>query len=263
MKHQLATRIVMVLAFTATVIAFSAFRQKDSTDEKYSFREETTEYEDTTTPRKRNGIENGQLDDKIEKAMDNLDRQMKQLDLQMKKIDFSKMQKDIDASLSKIDFDKIGREIDVAIKKIDWDKIESEMSDTIKKVKKLEMNKVKLDMEKARAQITKQREAMKLQDGKVRLQVEKAMEQAWENMKDARKNMEKAREELNAMREFTDELEKDGLIDKKKGYRIEIKNNELYLNDKQQPKEVTEKYRKYFKKDNYTIISEGTGRARI
>ncbi|MDB5190869.1 MAG: hypothetical protein JWQ96_432 [Segetibacter sp.] len=263
MKHQVATRLVLVLAFTATTIAFSAFSQKNPAEEKNYFRPKSEGYNDTTPPRKRNRIEDGELNDKIEQAMRNLEVQMTKLEEQMKKMDFSKMQKDIDASLSKVDFDKIGREIDVAMKKVDWDKVEKEVSQSIEKVKKVEMVKVKEELEKVKQQLEKEKLNIKLNDGKIKEHVEEAIEQAREGMQEARKSMEKAKVELGQLREFTNELQKDGLIDRKKGYRIEIKDGDLYLNDKQQPKEISDKYRKYFKKDNYTIVSEAEDKIRI
>jgi hypothetical protein len=69
--------------------------------------------------------------------------------------------------------------------------------------------------------------------------------------------MEKAMAEVKLLKEFTDELEKDGLIDKKKGYKVEVKDGELYINGTKQSKETTEKYRKYFKKDNFSISTDG------
>ena len=62
------------------------------------------------------------------------------------------------------------------------------------------------------------------------------------------------------MKEFTDELEKDGLIDKDKGYSIEWKNGgELYINGKKQSKEISDKYKKYYKKDGWRIEMNGHG----
>ena len=40
-------------------------------------------------------------------------------------------------------------------------------------------------------------------------------------------------------------MEADGLIDKKKGYTIEWKSGELYINGTEQPKNVSDKYKKY------------------
>ena len=73
-------------------------------------------------------------------------------------------------------------------------------------------------------------------------------------MEKAKIGIEKAKKELLQLKEFTDGLQKDGLIDKKKGYSIEWKNGgELYINGNKQPKEVSDKYRKYYKKDGYKI----------
>ena len=41
--------------------------------------------------------------------------------------------------------------------------------------------------------------------------------------------------------------------DKKKGYKIQWKNGNLYINGKEQPKSVSDKYRKYEKRDGYEI----------
>ncbi|MDQ6756439.1 MAG: hypothetical protein M3004_05845 [Bacteroidota bacterium] len=55
------------------------------------------------------------------------------------------------------------------------------------------------------------------------------------------------------VKEMTTEMEKDGLINKKEGYNIEYKNKELLINGKKQSNEVTEKYRKYFKGEDFQI----------
>jgi len=65
-------------------------------------------------------------------------------------------------------------------------------------------------------------------------------------------------EDLKLMNLLTSALEKDGLIDTRKPYKLEIKDSEFYINGKKQSKEVRGKYQKYFRKDstdNYTIQS--------
>ena len=55
-------------------------------------------------------------------------------------------------------------------------------------------------------------------------------------------------------------VQKDGLIDKNKGYSIEWKNGgELYINGKKQTKEISDKYKKYYKKDGWRIEMNGHG----
>jgi hypothetical protein len=50
------------------------------------------------------------------------------------------------------------------------------------------------------------------------------------------------------MKEFTSELEKDGLIDRKKDYEIEWRKGNLYINGVQQSQEVTNKYKNITRK---------------
>jgi hypothetical protein len=69
------------------------------------------------------------------------------------------------------------------------------------------------------------------------------------------------KKDLAVMTDLTTALEKDGLIDNKKPYKLEIRDGELYINGKKQTKKVNDKYRKYFKNDNYTITNDGDQQA--
>ena len=51
-------------------------------------------------------------------------------------------------------------------------------------------------------------------------------------------------------------MEKDGLLKTDQDYTIEFKNGTLTINGKVQPKEVTDKYSKYMRKESFTIKSE-------
>lgn len=119
------------------------------------------------------------------------------------------------------------------------------------KVSKLKMEEAAKEMEHMKANLEKQKAHIKLNSGKIKEDIEKAM-------KNAKKSIENAKEELRNMKEFTDVLEKDGLIDKSKAYKIEVKNGELYIDGKKQSKETSDKYRRYYRKSNFTIdMSEG------
>ena len=67
-------------------------------------------------------------------------------------------------------------------------------------------------------------------------------------------------EDLKLMNLLTAALEKDGLIDTRKPYKLEIKDGEFHIDGKKQSEEVKDKYKKYFRKDStdpYTIQSNG------
>lgn len=65
------------------------------------------------------------------------------------------------------------------------------------------------------------------------------------------------KKDLELMSDLTNALEKVGLVDNKKPYKLEIKNGELYIDGKKQPKEVNDKFKRYFKNDDYTISNDG------
>jgi hypothetical protein len=65
------------------------------------------------------------------------------------------------------------------------------------------------------------------------------------------------KQDLALMTKLTNALEKDELVDNKKPYKLEIKDGELYINGEKQSKEVSDKFRKYFKNDNYTVTNDG------
>jgi hypothetical protein len=65
------------------------------------------------------------------------------------------------------------------------------------------------------------------------------------------------KQDLALMSKLTNALEKDELVDNKKPYKLEIKDGELYINGEKQTKEVSDKFRKFFKNDNYTVTNDG------
>jgi hypothetical protein len=237
-RHLSPTAIVFVLALTALIIGFSAFSQKEKSA-PYSFRKQSDAGPDSDTTTRRQH-------DKY---------------LTDKDLDKIKVQKTVDEAMQKIDFKKMNRQLEQSMKQLDHQKLQREMKETMARVEKVDMPRIKIEMDRARRQL--EREHTQFNSEHVKEQLRDARKHAEEGMKHARESMEKAREELRGMRDFTNELQKDGLIDKKKGYKIELKSGELYINDQKQPKEVNDKYRKYYKKENFTIKTDADEGVRI
>lgn len=245
-----ATRLVFMLAFAAAVIAFSAFRQKDTTRQK-TFRDGFSRGdEDTTTSRKRNRSQNEYHLDQLDSHMKIIDDQMIELEKDRKDFDVSKIQAEVDEELKKIDFDKVAREVDEAIAKIDFDKINEEIKKSNQDLAKINMEEIKKEMEKVKAELKKEKLKVDIDFPKIKQEVNESMEKA-------QKDMQKAKAEMNAMKEFSDVLEKDGLIDKNKSFTIEVKDGELFLNGVKQNKKVQEKYRQYLENRSFKL-SNGT-----
>lgn len=237
-------KLVMVLAITALTIGFTAFSQKQK-DGRYSFRNKQNSGIDSSTSGQRNRNVTSGDRDKLEEAMQKLDQQMQQLDEQMQKLDMQ-----LNTDLKEVNEQKISQQIDEAMSNVDWEKINGEIEKSKAALDKVNIAQIKTELARAKAELakhkTEQLQAARIDHKKIRAEVEEAM-------KKARVDMEKAKEELANLQAFTSELDKDGLIDKSKGYKIEVKENELYINGQKQSKEISEKYKKYYKKSNFTI----------
>lgn len=192
----------------------------------------------------------------LDQAMKELDRAMADMNRNMK-MDFSKMDRELKMAMEeikKIDFEKIGHEVEAELRKVNWDEARTEinkaMREAQKEINEIDMKEIKKEIEKAKAEVSKERISAHVDMQKIKESVERGLA-------GARIGIEKAKKELSQLKEFTESLEKDGLINRKKGYKVEIKDNELYINGSKQPKEVNEKYKKYFKDENFTIRSDG------
>jgi hypothetical protein len=113
------------------------------------------------------------------------------------------------------------QEAKAEIEKIDWNEIQQQVKDAGKEVEKAKAELKNMDMKKV--------------------------------MAEAKQGVDKAKNELRQLRTMFTEMEKDGLIDTKKGFKIEYKDNELFINGEKQSDAVKDKYRQYFKDGNFKI----------
>ncbi len=209
---------------------------------------------DTTPTRKKDRREYKVGD--LDQAMKELDRAMVDMDKNMK-LDFSKMDREIKAAMDeikKIDFEKIGHEVEAELKKVNWEEanieIKKAMREAQKEINGIDMKEIKKEIEKAQKELSKEKIAANIDMQKIRESVDKGIA-------GARISIEKAKKEISQLKEFTESLEKDGLINRKKGYKVEIKNKEMYINGTKQSKEVNEKYKKYFREDDFVLRNDG------
>ncbi len=186
-------------------------------------------------------LEKVNIDLELERAMQEVDKAMKNLDLQQAELD-------IQLALKEVNFEKIKAEVDKAMKEIDFKKIEQEVKESIAKIDfekmQLELEKVKdIDMKEVQVEMEKAKEEMK----KIRPQLEK-------ELKNARVEIEKAKTEMKEYKAFVDDLDKDGLINKKESYSITHKDGKLKINDKEASAETYQKHRSFLEKHkNFNI----------
>ena len=236
---------LLVAGLLGITVIIAASWQTDNKKSKGSTINNATR--DTTEPKQRGDDKDELRINELDNVMQQLDVQMQKLDLQMKDLNVN-ISKQIQQALANVDVEKINKEVEANIKKIDFDKIKVDVDKSIEQAKEQIKN---IDMDKLKIQMNE------LQN---KFNSEEFKKQIDDAMNGAKESMEKAKKELQDMKDFTDQLQKDGLIDKKNGYSIEWKNGgELYINGKKQPKEISDKYKKYYKKDGWRIEMNGEG----
>jgi flagellar motor protein MotB len=172
-----------------------------------------------------------------------MEKMKQKLHESLKEINTEKIQQDIERSrkhLEKVDMEKTRENLDRALSKL--------RSQDVQKLIEESMSKV--NMEEMRSKMERVQEEMEKNKDKMKFDLEKAKE-----------NLKKAKTELKAYQEMIEDMENDGLIDTHEDYKIQFKNNELFINGKRQSSEVTDKYRKYFKED--TVIEKQGGNMNI
>ncbi len=179
-----------------------------------------------------------------------LDKKMAELDEKLKGLDM-KIESQIKDAMAKVDIEKVLQEAEASIKNIDLSAIEERTQDAVRKaqveMKKIDFSKLESDLQKAQQELTSEKFKEQFNAEKLQNEIDAAMQ-------NARESIEKAKENLSDTNEFISVLEKDGLINKKKVFTIEWKENgDLFINGTKQSQTIADKYRKYFKKGGYTI----------
>jgi chromosome segregation ATPase len=208
---------------------------------------------------KRNAEKETDAIERLNKQMAQLDEAMKQVGEEIKNIDFEKINKEVELSMKKIDMEKIKKEIDESMAKIDWKKMEADMAKAKVEIASLNIEEMKKEIEAAlNIDMSKLKEELaRIKVDIPKIDMKEIIENAQKGIETAKVELARAKEEMKAYKTMLKDMEQDGLIDTKKEFLIEYKNNELFINKVKQPANVAEKYKSYFKKGAGTIRHEG------
>lgn len=170
----------------------------------------------------------------------------------LESIDMVKMSELIRQSIQSIDLEKIFDQSSQAIINTDQGLLNREISMAMQQAQKelataknelssIKIAEMDIEMKKAEKELEKaKREIRKLDISKL--------------MAEASKEVKKASAEMNLTSALFKELEKDGLINTKKGFTIRFENKYLYINGIMQSEITTERYRRFFTGDKFEII---------
>ncbi|RFM26067.1 HlyD family secretion protein [Deminuibacter soli] len=262
-----SSRYILIVCLLLTGISAFAWQVAGKKNNKNADR--TYDDRDTTKSRKqRYGKNEYQLNSDVDLnlAMRNLDSQMVTLDKQLAHLDVD-IDTQVNNALANIDFKKIHEQAMAAVNNVDWKKIQEEvnvsMKQSMKEVQKamqqaqLEMQQV--DMAKIEAEVKAGLAQAKLDSIHVNIDTRAIHEQVQKSLAEAHVQMKAAQAQLKQIKALTSALQKDGLIEKDKPYRIELKDGQLIINGKTQSREVTEKYRRYFPNEDHFLINNNEG----
>lgn len=177
----------------------------------------------------------------FDKAIEALNESMTMLNKQMKEIKIE-VDKEIAKALSSVDFEAMEKQMKASFDKINWDKVQQDANVSIQKAR---AQIAKIDFTRMQKDMQALQEKFKSEEFKSQFNGEKLQQQIDAAMANAKAGIEKAKVKLQQMKDFTNALVADGLIDKKKGYTIEWKAGDLYINQQKQSKDISDKYRKY------------------
>ena len=191
--------------------------------------------------------------------------QKAEADLQraLKEVDWKSIEQEIKTSMqqAKEDIAKAQADLQKNLREIDTEKIKAEMDKALQDAKSVDMKKMKEELDAALAKIDTEKikqELDKLKEvdlEKVTAELEKVKPELEASMQKAKEGMEKAKAELKAHQVFVNTLAEEGLISKE-AYTIEITDDRLLINGKEQPQNVYNKHRAYLEKNKGTVIKK-------
>ncbi len=164
----------------------------------------------------------------------NMDKVRQEIEEAMKQIDGKKLRMEIDKALREVDMEKIRKEVEESVAKIDWDKMKAELD----QVKNLNMDELNAGLKKMEEELQKIGPEIEREIGRAKIE------------------MEKAKGEMKEYRDFVNDLDRDGLINKKEPYSIRHKDGELTINGKKAPAQVYSKYRLFLEKHKKFTIEK-------
>lgn len=169
----------------------------------------------------------------------------------LESINLSKMSDQIKQSLQSLEMDKMLEQAELALRNSSLSSLNGEFSLAMEQAAK-EMQKAKTEMKSVNfAEIDKEMKMAAKELEKAKSEIRKI--DVNKIMAEADSELKKARTEMNLTSALFAELEKDGLINTKKGFTIVYENKTLYINGIKQSESTTERYRRYFNSDKFEI----------
>ncbi len=192
--------------------------------------------------------------DKIDLRL-NFDSIMQAAQASIAAIDYNKIQQEVNASLASINFNEINKSIENALKSIDWDKMKTDVAASLDEVK---ASVATIDTKQLQQELAQIKIQLNSQQFKESINLKGLQQQLQQSMNAAKHGIAEAKKELDNYKALAAALQHDGLLKADQPFKVELKNDELYINDVKQTKQVTEKYRRFYSgKKDFSVFDNG------
>jgi hypothetical protein len=176
------------------------------------------------------------IEQDLNKAMQELNENLQEMN-----VDLQAMNQDLQRSMHEIDFENLQDDIEASVAKVDMEALQ----ESIESVKSINLENIRQNLEVAKEQLDKLQPELE------------------RSMKASRESLEKAKANLRGYKSFIEELEDDGLIDKREGYTVEHRDGQLLINGKAQSRDVYNRHRSFLEKnERFTIRENEPSRSR-
>lgn len=186
----------------------------------------------------------------IDRAIAQIEKEMLKAREELRKTDFKKTEVEMQRAL---------KELEQSFDHVKWEKMEKELKESLQKIEETDLPGIRKNLQEQLAkELSNTKEQLANTKKELEIQKEKMKDELGKGLAGTMKNFDELlpayKEQLKTLNEMVKEMEKDGLIQKGENADIKYKQGLLYINGQKQSKEITDKYRHYFKKANKQIV---------
>lgn len=196
----------------------------------------------------------------------NLEREMSKPGEDLRGLDLSEAMRETEMAMQSIDIEKILSSVETSLSKLNMDESLRDLGNSLQELEgagreevALAVKNAKVELEQARNEISKiSKKEIHAAMAQARAEVAKAKSEisklyTEQIINDAKAGITNAKLELGRLRNMFSMMEKDGLIHINKGFRIERRGNDLFINGEKQPASVAIKYKDFIRDDHFSI----------
>lgn len=191
-------------------------------------------------------INEKEIEAQMEKAMQQLEKSMAEVKQSQlaRQLDVKKLQEQLATVQANLEKNLDKKEIEAQLKAA-----MVELKSSVAEISKVNEAELKEELSKMKAELAANKTKMAADIAKAKAEIKASKPKIKASLEKAKLDIEAARKEFEGYKAMIGQMQQNGLISDPKNYDIEWKNGELWINGKQQPAEIRERYKTYFKRD--------------